>query len=70
MELTPSAYVCPMHPHVRRLGPGVCTKCGLELVAQAPRLRLIQSLSSHPLWVALALLWLLAIMAVAVWLSR
>lgn len=25
-------YSCPMHPEVKSSMPGVCTKCGMELV--------------------------------------
>lgn len=26
-----SIYICPMHPEVRQVGPGVCPKCGMAL---------------------------------------
>jgi hypothetical protein len=26
------SYACPRHPGVRRLGPGLCPKCGVGLV--------------------------------------
>jgi Cu+-exporting ATPase len=29
-------YTCPMHPEVRRQGPGECPKCGMALEAVAP----------------------------------
>jgi len=32
----PIEYVCPMHPDVRSLQPGVCPRCGMELVANLP----------------------------------
>ncbi|HSS66299.1 MAG TPA: heavy metal-binding domain-containing protein, partial [Gammaproteobacteria bacterium] len=31
-----SAYVCPMHPEVRRSGPGGCPKCGMALEPEMP----------------------------------
>jgi Cu+-exporting ATPase len=31
-------YTCPMHPEVRRLGPGTCPKCGMALEPEAPSL--------------------------------
>jgi FtsP/CotA-like multicopper oxidase with cupredoxin domain len=33
-DLTPAAssYVCPMHPEVTSIDPGVCPKCGMKLV--------------------------------------
>ena len=29
-------WVCPMHPEVRRPGPGSCPKCGMDLVRETP----------------------------------
>jgi P-type Cu+ transporter len=29
-------YVCPMHPEVRQLGPGICPKCGMALEPDVP----------------------------------
>jgi Cu+-exporting ATPase len=29
-------YTCPMHPEVRRAGPGTCPKCGMALEPEAP----------------------------------
>ncbi len=31
-------YTCPMHPEVRKLGPGTCPKCGMALEPEAPSL--------------------------------
>ena len=70
MEFTPSAYVCPVHPNVRRLAPGICAKCGSELAAQGARLGLVRTLVSHPLQVVIGLIWMLATLAVVVWLLR
>jgi hypothetical protein len=70
MESTPSAYVCLMHPNVRRLGPGTCPKCGSELAAQAPRLGFFRAMASHPLQVVIGLLWMLATLAIVAWQLR
>ena len=32
------AYVCPMCPEVREIGPGPCPKCGMALEAESPAL--------------------------------
>lgn len=32
-----AAYVCPMHPDVRRPGPGTCPRCGMTLVRRQGR---------------------------------
>ncbi|MEE4109473.1 MAG: heavy metal translocating P-type ATPase [Halieaceae bacterium] len=38
-EADPSAwYTCPMHPEVRRQGPGTCPRCGMALEPEAPSL--------------------------------
>jgi hypothetical protein len=29
---TTKEYTCPMHPEVRKTGPGQCPKCGMNLV--------------------------------------
>lgn len=37
MEIKSSSklmYICPMHPEVRKNGPGSCTKCGMDLVPE------------------------------------
>lgn len=33
-----SWYTCPMHPEVRKRGPGTCPKCGMALEPEAPSL--------------------------------
>ncbi len=34
--VTRDAYICPMHPEVRKTAPGSCTKCGMALEHEAP----------------------------------
>jgi Cu+-exporting ATPase len=33
-----TAYVCPMHPEIRRARPGTCPKCGMALEPELPSL--------------------------------
>ena len=33
-----ATYTCPMHPEVRRQGPGTCPKCGMALEPEMPSL--------------------------------
>ncbi len=33
-----AAYVCPMHPEIRQIGPGTCPKCGMALEPVVPEL--------------------------------
>jgi hypothetical protein len=35
-QAPPVEFVCPMHPDVRSLQPGVCPRCGMKLVANLP----------------------------------
>ncbi|HKW39337.1 MAG TPA: hypothetical protein VJO54_16180 [Burkholderiales bacterium] len=39
-------YCCPVHPEMRKLGPGVCPKCDASLLAEgssyAVALRIVQ----------------------------
>lgn len=67
MDATPTAYVCRVHPNVRRLGPGTCPKCNGELVAR-PERRGLRRMATLP--VALSLLAMVLILAGAVWLLR
>jgi Cu+-exporting ATPase len=55
-EDSDSIYVCPMHPEVRQMGPGVCPKCGMALepeiakVDEGPNLELIDM--TRRFWIA------------------
>ena len=35
-DRVPAVYVCPMHPEIRRDGPGTCPKCGMALEPELP----------------------------------
>src|SRR4030067_1087697 len=41
-------YTCPMHPEVRRSGPGDCPKCGMALEPVAPISRREWTCPMHP----------------------
>jgi Cu+-exporting ATPase len=44
-------YVCPMHPEVRQMGPGNCSKCGMALepaMVAAPAVRTDYTCPMHP----------------------
>jgi Cu+-exporting ATPase len=44
-------YVCPMHPEVRQMGPGSCSKCGMTLepaTVTAPTVRTEYTCPMHP----------------------
>jgi Cu+-exporting ATPase len=53
-------YTCPMHPEVRRIGPGSCPKCGMALepvavtaAEESPNVELVDM--TRRFWVSLAL---------------
>ena len=52
-------YTCPMHPEVRKSGPGLCPKCGMELEPVAPSAEDEQNPElrdmTHRFWVSLVL---------------
>ncbi len=44
-------YVCPMHPEIRQMGPGSCSKCGMALepaIVAAPAVRTEYTCPMHP----------------------
>ena len=42
-------YACPTHPGVRRLGPGLCPKCGAGLVERATQAESARSVAARVL---------------------
>src|ERR1700692_256167 len=42
------AYVCPMCPEVRQIGPGPCPKCGMALEPESPALPASRRASTRP----------------------
>ena len=64
-------YSCPMHADVRQGGPGKCTKCGMDLVPEGTRFRLLRHVMSSPKHIAAVVgLTLLLMAAVLMMLSR
>ena len=41
------SYACPRHPGVRRLGPGLCPKCGGDLVERATQTESARSVAAR-----------------------
>ncbi len=62
MELASNPFVCPLHPNIRRFGPGTCPKCGLELEERGARNGLLRYVS-NPLHIGIMLVLMLAVMA-------
>lgn len=63
-------YVCPMHAEVVASGPGKCRLCGMALVADEARFKLLRHLASNPMMLALMFAAMLAAMAGAMMIMR
>ncbi|MES1981344.1 MAG: heavy metal translocating P-type ATPase [Pseudomonadota bacterium] len=51
-------YTCPMHPEIKKIGPGICPKCGMALeplVATVEEDTAELDIMSQRLWISLAL---------------
>jgi hypothetical protein len=42
------SYYCPMHSDVRQSSGGKCPKCGMNLVPQNAKFRLLKHIASNP----------------------
>jgi hypothetical protein len=60
-----STYLCPMDKDVRLVDPGKCPKCGMALVAQDARFRLLQHMAGNPVMLAVMVAVMFAAMAAA-----
>ena len=57
-------YLCPMHPDVRQMTPGKCSKCGMELLPEGTRFGMLRHMIKSPLMVIIMVAVMLAVMAV------
>jgi len=64
------AFICPMHGDVRLSDPGPCPKCGMTLVHEDARFRLVRHLASNPLMLSVMFALMFAAMAGAMMLMR
>ena len=60
-----ATYLCPMHGEERRSDPGRCPRCGMLLVPEGARFRLLRHLLASPWHLAAMLAAMLALMAAA-----
>ena len=58
-----SLFVCPMHGHVRQAAPGLCPRCGMELMPQGTRFGLLRHMIRSPHGLAVMVVAMLVIMA-------
>lgn len=62
-EKSNAIYVCPMHPEVRQIGPGICPKCGMAL---EPELATLDEGPNHELADMTRRFWIAAVVSVPV----
>jgi Heavy metal binding domain len=62
---TGQVYLCPMHADVRQPGPGKCSKCGMDLLAEGTRFALLRHMMSSPLHLGAMVVVMVAVMAAA-----
>jgi hypothetical protein len=70
MDQKPIVYTCPMHPEVRRPGPGKCPKCGMDLIPEGARFGMLRHMLSSPMHIAIMAAAMLALMAAAMMMLR
>jgi hypothetical protein len=58
-----AVYSCPMHADVRQSNPGKCAKCGMDLILEGARFRLIRHMISNPLHLTAMVAVMLVLMA-------
>jgi len=63
-------YYCPMHPDTRQPGPGKCTKCGMDLVAEGARFALLRHMVGSPRHLAIMAVLMAVAMAAAMMLMK
>jgi len=61
---TPPNFLCPMHAEVNQTNPGVCPKCGMDLVPEGARFGMLRHMMSMPRHM-FRRPWMLAVMGVA-----
>ena len=63
-------YTCPMHAEVSASAPGKCRICGMALVEEEARFRLLRHVAGNPVMLALMFAAMLAAMAGAIMVMR
>ena len=66
----PAVYICPMHAAVRVTQPGRCPTCGMNLVPEGARFKLMRHMLGSPMHVAVMAGIMVAVMAAAMMMMR
>jgi|SoimicMinimDraft_14_1059742.scaffolds.fasta_scaffold06348_1 hypothetical protein len=65
-----AVYSCPMHPDVRQTKPGACPACGMDLVPEGARFKLLRHMFGNPRHMAIMAAVMIAVMAAAMMMFR
>jgi hypothetical protein len=60
-----STYACPTHPSVHRLGPGLCPKCGVDLVERVNQSDQVREIARRFIVIGVLVVLAFAILATA-----
>jgi hypothetical protein len=63
-------YTCPMHKDVRQSGPGKCPHCGMALLPEGARFRMVRHMLSNPMHLVVMAAVMVALMAAAMMMLR
>jgi len=69
MNATP-VYVCPMHADVRETRPGPCPTCGMDLVPEGARFKLLRHMLGNPVHVVIMASIMIVVMAAGMMIVR
>jgi heavy metal-binding protein len=66
----PAAHVGPMHAEVRETRPGRCPTCGINLVPEGARFKLLRHMLGRPMHIAVMAGIMVVVMAAAMMMIR
>jgi heavy metal-binding protein len=66
----PAAYICPMHAQVRETRPGRCPECGMNLVPEGARFKILRHMLGSPVHLTIMAGIMVAVMAAAMMMMR
>jgi hypothetical protein len=65
-----AVYVCPMHAQVREARPGRCPTCGMSLVPEGARFKIVRHMLGSPMHLAVMAGIMVVVMAAAMMMMR
>ena len=70
MDVKPLVYMCPMHASVRQAQPGRCPTCGMSLVPEGARFKVLRHMLGSPTHIAIMAGLMVVVMAAAMMMMR